>query len=135
MSYIPDAIRQAVRNRASGKCEYCLIGERFTIKFHECDHIYAEKHGGETTTENPCLCCVDCNRHKGSDLASTDPETHEPALLFHPRRDNWTSHFQIDDGLISGLTGQGRATVRLLQMNDLRRQQERKSLIGMGYYP
>ena len=68
MTYIPDALRRLVYERSSGKCEYCLIDEAFTIKRHEIDHIRPIKHGGDTIRENLCLSCFDCKRYKGSDL-------------------------------------------------------------------
>ena len=45
MKYIPEALRRLVRERANERCEYCLFHERYTVKRHEIDHIYAEKHG------------------------------------------------------------------------------------------
>lgn len=87
MALVPETLRRLVYARANGRCEYCYIPERFTVKRHELDHIYAEKHGGQTDEHNLCLSCVDCNRYKGSDLASLDPLTNEPDWLYHPRRD------------------------------------------------
>ena len=98
MTYIPDRMRRDVFQQAHGCCEYCLLNEIYTIKRHEIDHIYAEKHGGLTILINLCLGCVDCNRHKGSDLASLDPETGEPVFLFHPRRDKWSDPFSTGWG-------------------------------------
>ena len=85
-SYILTAIRRVVRERANDCCEYCLIPEAFTFASHEIDHIIAKKHGGETTAENLALSCTICNQHKGSDLASIDPETARLTLLYHPRK-------------------------------------------------
>lgn len=104
-------MRRAVREQARERCEYCLIHNDDAYMPHEIDHIIAQKHGGETSLENLCLNCADCNRHKGSDLASLDPQTGEPVLLFHPRRDCWEDHFQLDGIRIEGLTPAGRATV------------------------
>jgi 5-methylcytosine-specific restriction endonuclease McrA len=85
-SYIPTGIRRVVRQRANYSCEYCLIPEAFTFASHEIDHIIARKHGGETTSENLALSCTICNQHKGSDLASIDPETKELTPLYNPRK-------------------------------------------------
>lgn len=63
---IPAELRKLVIKRASGRCEYCLIHQDFSIYTHEVDHIIAVKHGGETTTDNLALSCLSCNRHKGS---------------------------------------------------------------------
>ena len=75
MSYIPDALRRHIHDLAKDCCEYCLIDERFSHLSHEIDHVIAEKHRGETVADNLCLACFDCNRHKGSDFASFDPQT------------------------------------------------------------
>jgi len=135
MSYIPEAIRRLVYERASGRCEYCLYPEARALKRHEVDHIIAEKHGGATVESNLCLCCAICNRFKGSDLSAVDPETEEVFTLFHPRRDQWGEHFQLRDAEIVGLTPKGRVTIRLLRMNDADRIEDRASLIKLKQYP
>lgn len=134
MTYIPDRLRTLIYERARGRCQYCLIHDEDTYKPHEVDHIVAEKHGGQTVADNLCLSCFDCNRHKGSDLASLDPESGEIVLLFHPQRDRWEDHFTLSDGLIQPISPQGRATVRLLQMNTLRRIAERSALHELDRY-
>ena len=74
-TYIPPALRRLVYERAGGCCEYCLIPETAVFAGHEIDHIIAQKHGGPTDADNLALSCAVCNKHKGSDLASLDPET------------------------------------------------------------
>lgn len=136
MTYIPESLRQQVRERAQGNCEYCLLHERYALKTHEVDHIRAEKHGGMTLSENLCLSCFECNRQKGSDLSSVDPITDEVVPLFHPRRDIWSDHFQFTpDGKIEGKTAQGRVTVRLLDFNNPERVTIRAALMVLRRYP
>ena len=135
MTYISPALRRQIYQQAEGRCEYCLLHERYTIKRHEVDHIYAEKHGGGAAADNLCLCCAVCNRFKGSDMASLDPETGAPVFLFHPRRDLWAQHFRLEGARIVGLTPQGRATVRLLHVNDDDSVDERARLIRLRRYP
>jgi|SRR5450432_3642888 len=135
MTYIPDKLRDLVYERATGKCEYCLIHDDDTYRPHEVDHIVAEKHGGQTDEVNLCLSCFDCNRHKGSDLASLDPSSGDIVLLFHPRHDIWENHFTIDGGLIQAISPQGSATARLLDMNNPRRVAERTALTKLSRYP
>jgi HNH endonuclease len=125
MPDIESAIRDFVRSRAAGLCEYCRISERFTLAEHEIDHVIAVKHGGLTVEENLALCCTVCNRFKGSDIASIDPETGELTPLFHPRRDRWDAHYQFRSGEILALTASGRVTLRLLRMNRPTRIKER----------
>jgi hypothetical protein len=128
MSDIEPALRELVRSRAAGVCEYCRISERFTLAEHEIDHVIAVKHGGQTVVENLAFCCTVCNRFKGSDIASIDPETGQITPLFHPRLDCWDDHYEFRNGEIVGLTATGRATVRLLRMNRPTRVKERQLL-------
>jgi 5-methylcytosine-specific restriction endonuclease McrA len=100
---MPAALRRAIRQRAKNKCEYCLLAEEHAFFKHEPDHIVAEKHGGETTLENLALACFDCNRFKGSDIASIDPKSKRLTPLFHPRLQVWDEHFKIDQGKSSRL--------------------------------
>jgi len=128
MADIEVVLRELVRFRASGCCEYCRISERFTLAEHEIDHVIAIKHGGETVAENLALCCAVCNRFKGSDIASIDPEDGQITPLFHLRVDRWGDHFQFRNGEILALTAKGRVTVRLLRMNGAARIRERQRL-------
>ena len=75
MTYIPEALRRLVTERAGGRCAYCRLHEDDTFFIHEVDYIYAEKHDGPTVEGNLCIACADCNRHKGSDICSLDVET------------------------------------------------------------
>ena len=128
MSDIGASLREFVRSRAAGLCEYCLFSERLTLAEHEIDHVISVKHGGQTTAENLALCCAVCNRFKGSDIASIDPETGHLTPLFHPRADLWNEHFEIRNGEIIARTARGRVSVRLLQMNRPTRISERQLL-------
>jgi 5-methylcytosine-specific restriction endonuclease McrA len=128
MPDIDAALREFVRLRAAGLCEYCRISERFTLAEHEIDHVIAVKHGGRTSAENLALCCTVCNRFKGSDIASLDPETGQLTPLFHPRIDRWDDHYRVRNGEILALTAAGRATVRLLRVNRPARIRERQLL-------
>ncbi len=124
---IPAALRNAVIERARGRCEYC---QKPQISFypHEVDHVVALKHGGGTTLGNLALACFQCNRYKGSDLSSIDPDTGGITPLFNPRAQQWTAHFRFDGATIAPLTPEGRTTVFLLRLNDLERTQERAAL-------
>ncbi len=135
MTYIPETLRQTVVARASRCCEYCLIPQESKLFTFEVDHIIAEKHRGATREDNLCLSCLDCNRCKGSDFASFDPDTGEIALLFNPRRDRWTDHFRLEGAVIQPLTPVGRVTVFLLQVNDIVRIGERAALLEAVRYP
>jgi hypothetical protein len=130
--YIPAPLRRLVRARAEERCEYCLIPERFTLATHWVDHIVAEKHGGQTEESNLALSRVLCNQHKGTDLTSIDPQTGQITPLFDPRRDSWATHFRLAGAQIAPLTPIGRVTVRLLQLNQPDRIEERELLLRLG---
>lgn len=131
-SYVSAAIRRLVYERAQGCCEYCLLPDLVALVSHEIDHVIAEKHEGRTEAENLALACSICNKHKGSDLASIDPETEEIVRLYQPRRDRWSEHFSLEDAEIRGITVIGRVTTRLLHMNQPGRVEERRLLLKLG---
>lgn len=131
-TYISVTLRREVYQRAKGCCEYCLIPDVATFASHEIDHIIAEKHGGKTETKNLALCCSICNKHKGSDLASLDPETGEIIPLYHPRQNLWHEHFCLSEAQLIPLTPIGRVTVKLLQLNRSDRVKERQLLLQAG---
>jgi HNH endonuclease len=130
--YVPVGLRRLTRERAKERCEYCLIPETFAFSSHWVDHVVAEKHGGQTEESNLALSCALCNQHKGSDLTSIDPETGAITPLFHPRRDRWADHFRLVGSQIEPLTPIGRVTVRLLQLNQPARIEERELLLRLG---
>lgn len=128
VTYIPAALRKLVHQRANGCCEYCLISEEMSFAAHQVDHIIAEKHGGLTVESNLALSCTLCNKRKGSDIASVDDETGAIVPLFNPRTDVWNEHFRIENSYFIGLTAKSRATIKLLQLNNMARIEERKIL-------
>lgn len=132
---VSDALRSKVRDRAKGCCEYCLLHEDDIWVPHEPDHIIAIKHRGETTLKNLAWTCFNCNRHKGTDLASIDPEGDRIVRLFLPRRDRWGSHFRLVKGEIVAKTSIGRVTAFLLQFNRIDRVRLRRILIAKKLYP
>ena len=50
--------------------------------------------------------------------ASIDQVTGKIVRLFHPRKDKWAVHFMMHGSFIAGRTAIGRATVRVLNVND-----------------
>ncbi len=124
-----------VRERAALRCEYCRLAEADAFLPHEPDHIRAEKHDGASTEENLALACFDCNRFKGSDVASFDPESAALVPLFNPRMQVWSEHFVAADGAVIGLTPVGRATAKLLKFNLAARVEVRAALAGKKRWP
>ncbi len=96
----------------------------------------AKQHGGATYLDNLALACWQCHLKKGPNLTGIDPETGGIIRLFHPRQDTWAEHFQLQENRavpermeILGLSPVGRATARLLDMNEELRQALRYELL------
>ena len=132
LTYIPAPLRRLVVERAGQRCEYCLLRADVAFFPHEIDHVIAEKHGGKTEADNLAFTCWRCNRHKGSDLGSFDPQTQFFSLLFNPRLQAWAEHFTLQGEVIVGLTPEGRTTANLLRLNSDERLAERRNLQSRG---
>ena len=129
------SVRRLVRDRAGDRCEYCLLGSDPSRLAHHVEHIIARQHGGSDDPSNLALASHRCNAHKGPNLAGIDPLTGDVVPLFHPRRDVWTEHFRYEGLSIVGRNPAGRATVRVLAMNDERRLERRAELRLRGEFP
>lgn len=117
-SYVPVRMRRAVIRRAKNCCEYCLLPQSVDFIRFQMEHIIAEKHGGTTSLNNLALSCATCNLAKGSDIGSLDPQTGLLTPFFHPRDNQWSDHFRLDDNdIIQPLSPEGRVTVKLLKLN------------------
>jgi hypothetical protein len=81
------------------------------------------------------LACFDCNRFKGSDIASIDPDSSKLTELFNPRTQEWTEHLTIAGGLINPQTAIGRVTAIMLKLNLQSRVEVREILASVGRYP
>lgn len=117
-----------VRQRAKNRCEYCHLPQAaFRRPFH-IEHIVAKQHGGQTEIGNLALACWYCNLKKGPNLTGIDPHSTAVVSLFHPRKDRWPDDFDLVVVTgnppaieMKGLTPTGRATIRVLGMNDAMR--------------
>lgn len=94
-TYIPAGLRRLVIERANGQCEYCRLPAAVSFYPYEVDHIIAEKHDGATEAGNLAYTCARCNRFKGTDLGSFDPQTREFTFLFNPRMQLWEEHYDL----------------------------------------
>ena len=136
-AHIPAALRREVVARAGNRCEYCGIPDDATLVSHEVDHVVAERHGGKTTRDNLAYSCFRCNRLKGTDLTSIDPQTGKITRLYDPRADKWRRHFRLmglDDAIIEPLTAVGRTTVQFLRFKDIAWAALRAELLRQGRY-
>ena len=110
--------RHDVRERAGQRCEYCqLHQDQSPLVPLQIEHVIPKKHGGTDTEDNLALACIDCNLAKSSNLTGIDPDTGRITVLFHPRTETWSAHFEQRGLLILGKTDVGRTTVRVLNMN------------------
>ena len=106
-----DATRAEIAARAGFRCE------DDGLTFH-VEHIVARKHGGGHDLWYLAFACQFCNLHKGANLSGIDPSSGATVELFHPRRDAWIDHFYVENFRIVGISSKGRATIRVLAMND-----------------
>ena len=132
---IPEALRRAVAVRALYRCEYCRRPEIDSFIRYQSDHIISRKHGGKTVLENLAHACPICNNYKGSDLSTIIEEEGHIIPLFHPRKDDWFAHFEVEDCQILPKTDIGAATIKLLKLNDISRILERIDLIEARLFP
>ena len=128
-------LRREVRARARNRCEYCGMPDNEAVFPHEPDHIIAVKHGGPTVARNLAYACFDCNRAKGSDIASIDPATEALTALYSPRSQLWRDHFRSNGPVIEPITAVGRVTILLLKLNLPIRIAIRANLMHEGRYP
>ena len=126
MSPQPAAVKQAVIVRANGLCEYCKSPADFSPQPFSIEHVFPISAGGSSDLENLAYACQGCNNHKYTKTEGIDPLSKVKVALFHPRFDDWATHFGWgDSGLeIIGITARGRATVHELHLN-------RKNLVNL----
>lgn len=130
--YVSKNLRRLIAKRANYACEYCLLPEPKHTYKHEAEHIIPRQHGGKTISENLAFSCWRCNRNKGPNIASIDSETDAIAPFFNPRKQIWSEHFGIEDGVIIPLTPEGRVTVMIFRFNTPERVEERREQIKAG---
>jgi hypothetical protein len=111
-----------------------LLPQAASLHKHEPDHIVPRQHGGKTEISNLALACFRCNRYKGPNVGSFDPETGNLVSFFNPRTQKWTEHFALDGAMILLLTPEGRVTVKMFRLNDEDRVAERRHLLEVGLY-
>jgi 5-methylcytosine-specific restriction endonuclease McrA len=110
---IPLWLRRNVIQRAGGRCEYCTLSQSGQEARFHIDHVIPVAEGGPTELDNLALACVSCSLRKGARRTALDPVTAKQANLFHPRLENWDSHFRWRGNRVEGITATGRATLRM----------------------
>jgi hypothetical protein len=134
---IPAQIKEQVRERAKGLCEYCHTIERWQYVTFTVDHIIPLSQGGTGELKNLALACFHCNRHKSDFLLGGDPITGEVYRLFNPRQHSWSEHFiwSANGTEIRGLTPIGHVTIAQLQLNRPRILNIRRADVAIGRHP
>jgi hypothetical protein len=126
-------LRELVRQRAGDRCEYCRLRQQHDrFRTFHVEHIVARQHRGSDDLENLAWACYQCNAHKGTNLATFDPDTNEVVRLLHRRRDQWVEHFALEGLRVVGRTAIGRTTAWLSQMNSEERVGLRSVLLELG---
>jgi hypothetical protein len=134
---ISEALRNTVRERAKGRCEYCLTSEALSgIRCH-IDHVIPRSRGGTTTADNLCLACAACNGHKHARTHAIDPVSATEVSLFDPRQQRWHEHFSwsTDSTELIGRTPTRRATISALRVSDALIGGARSLWTDMGVHP
>lgn len=132
---ISEPLRRAVLRRSGEACEYCQMPQVLYPLPFQVDHVIAQQHGGKTGLDNLAYSCPRCNRNKGPNIASLDPDTGDLVRLFNPRKDVWSEHFQWRGPELVGVTATGRVTVMVLAVNTPSYVAVREALIEEGVFP
>jgi hypothetical protein len=90
----------------------CLFLLNLTISLHR------NMEGGNEI-DNLAYACPHCNQHKGTDLVTFVDNYNDIVSLFNPRINIWSEHFSTSNGEIIPITKTGKATIKLLKMNDV----------------
>jgi hypothetical protein len=125
----------AVRKRAGGRCQYCLMDQSLQGASFHVEHVIPLCRGGATELGNLALACPSCNLRKADRTSAIDPQSGDRAPLFDPVQQRWSDHFRFSGFRIEGLTPVGRATVEGLDLNHSRRQHIRAAEQNLGLYP
>lgn len=134
---ISEKLKAKIREDAGNRCGYCLSPQKYVFAPLEIEHLKPTAAGGTDEEENLWLACSMCNTFKSANTHGKDPLTGETVTLFNPRTQIWAEHFAwIEDGSqIKGLSPCGRATVLVLQMNNLIAVMVRREWVSAGWHP
>lgn len=134
---ISDSKKKQVASRARFCCEYCLSQADFSPDPLSVEHITPVSKGGSDDLDNLAHSCQGCNNRKYIHTEAIDPVTNTVVRLFHPRKDQWSDHFQwsTDQSIIIGLTPSGRATIEKLDLNRKGVVNLRHVLVLIGEHP
>ena len=133
--HISASTRKLVIARAGYRCEYCRVLEYLSSYDYHIDHIIGLQHGGPNTPNNLAHTCSPCNWKKGPNISTILSFGGELIPLFNPRTQNWFNHFEAVNGVLRPLTIIGEATIKLLELNQQNKIEERYEMTRAGFYP
>ena len=134
---IAPEVRDEIRLRANGLCEYCHAAECWQYVEFTIDHIVPRSYGGATNLANLAFVCFACNRRKWDRNLGTDPQTGLESRLFHPPIDVWNEHFlwSVHGMDLLGTSVIGRTTIVVLDLNRERLRLIRAADVHVGRHP
>ena len=137
MTYLSPKILKEIEEIDGDLCAYCQTSVHNTGQPLTIDHIQPQSLEGSNTSTNLCLACRRCNEFKAKKIEAIDPLTGEVVLLFHPRKDVWSEHFEWDatGTRLIGLTKKGRATIVALNINNEVIIKARSRWVSVGWHP
>lgn len=137
MAKIPKKLKQEIKRRAFGCCEYCQIPANYSPSPFPAEHIDPSSKGGTDASDNLAFACNGCNWFKGNKTEGIDPETGQTVPLFNPRQQLWFDHFDWEENSLNviGLTPIGRATIVVLKLNREGVINLRFALMAIGKHP
>lgn len=128
-------LRQRIEQRAGERCEYCQAPAFICAYTFHLEHCIPKAAGGKSGESNLALACASCNFKKSSHTHAMDPVSGAMQPVFHPVAQLWNNHFSLKGSKITGKTAVGRASVVLLDLNSLKRQEARKVWRSTGLWP
>jgi hypothetical protein len=111
---IAATLREQVRRRAQGACEFCGTSEISIGNLLTIDHFQPQSKGGSDDIENLIYACIACNQYKQDYW----PASEALPALWNPRQEPATQHLVEQlDGQLTPLTSTGEFTIERLRLN------------------
>jgi len=130
-------LRELVKNRAKGLCEYCKSPANISTSSYSMEHIHPKCKGGSDSEDNLAYACQGCNNAKHAKTSGKDPVNKEDTPLFNPRQQEWNDNFEWSEDLLEILakTTTGRVTIKELKLNREELKNLREMLALLGRHP
>jgi len=105
--------KEELRARFEFRCGYCGVSEIDVGAILHHDHFHPTSRGGADDAGNWVYCCFACNSFKGAYW----PQSPNELSLLHLLHDDFPSHVREEEGVLVGLSPQGRFHIELLHLN------------------